>query len=842
MPRPLLGIAVCYLTGLVLGDTWTCYPLTTAGLTAVAMGLAYAAHGRHGRFIQVGLGIALVIFGAVRFQMADRINSSDDLGRFATGDSVQFIGVIDQPLQHGPESTLLLLKARSVTENGKEYPARGILRLTVRDFVPELQYGDQISAQLRIRPVSGLHNPGGFDYSAYLQREGIRALAVVHRPEAITRLAAGGFAPLRRIYAWRERIRNVLDDSLSPVSSAIFQAMLIGETGSLDPEIREAFMISGTTHLLSISGSHLALVALVVFHFSGRILRQIPAGWLLSVSRRLTVTRLSILVTLVPVVFYTLLAGAQVATVRSLIMILIYLTAVWFQRADDPLNALAVAVLLSVLWEPRAVFSISFQLSYLAVLAMVLAGGNQVTIGETGTQALQEGEEESSWMGRWLQKIRLYLVMTVVAESVTLPLTAFYFNQISWVGFLSNLIVVPLVGMVLVPMGLVCSVWAVLVDRATLPWSGLIEAMAHGFYSMIEWFARIPGSEVHVPSPPFLVLALFYLVGVLVLFFRVNRAWKWSAIGSFILISTVWAVRLSESHSDGRLRVTFLDVGQGDAAWIEMPDGKTMLIDGGGAYGNYDLGRLAVAPYLWNTGHWRIDYLIASHPQLDHMGGLAYIARKFKVGEVWTNGLEKEAVFYDRFRTAVSTRAIPDRRIMGSGLPLVQGAVRIVSLHPKIADPAGPDNDQSLVLRIEFGREVLLFTGDIEKGAERELLRWGDLLKTTVLKVPHHGSRTSIDPEFLAQVAPDVAVISVGENNGYRHPSVETLFAYQVLKTQIYRTDRDGAVLVETDGIRRRVQTYRDGVPHPVSWGAGMAAAEASNLMKIFHAYWSGPA
>jgi len=842
MPRPLVGTAVCYLTGLVLGNAWTCYPLTTTGLTAVALGLAYASHGRHGRLIQFGLGVAMVCFGAARFQMAERINSSNDLARFATGESVRFFGVIDEPLQHGPESTVLFLEAGSVTENGEEYPVRGILRLTVRDFVPELQYGDQISADLRLRPISGLHNPGGFDYSAYLQREGIRALAVVHRPEAITRLATGGFAPLRRIYAWRERIRNVLEGSLPPVSSAIFQAMLIGETGSLNPEIREAFMISGTTHLLSISGSHLALVALVVFHLSGRILRRMPAGWLLSVSRRLTVTRLSILVTLVPVVFYTLLAGAQVATVRSLIMILIYLTAVWFQRADDPLNALAVAVLLSVLWDPRAVFSISFQLSYLAVLAMVLAGGDRLSIGEAGARGVQEAAEESSWIGRWSQKVRLYLVMTVVAESVTLPLTAFYFNQISWVGFLSNLIIVPFVGMVIVPMGLVCSVWAVLFDRATLPLSGLNEALADVLNSMVEWFARLPGSEVHVPSPPVLVLALVYLVGVVVLLFKVNRVWTWSAIGFCILVTTVWAVRLSESHSDGRLRVTFLDVGQGDAAWIEMPDGKTMLIDGGGTYGSYDLGRLAVAPYLWNTGHWRIDYLVASHPQLDHMGGLAYVIRKFQVGEVWTNGLEKDAVFYDRFRQVVLSRAIPERQITGSGLPLLQGPVRIVPLHPKIADPAGPDNDQSLVVRIQYGREVLLFTGDIEKGAERELLRWGNLLKTTVLKVPHHGSRTSIDTDFLAQVSPDVAVISVGKNNGYRHPSVETLFAYHVLKTQVYRTDRDGAVFFETDGIRRTVKTYRDGIPHPVSWGAGMAAAEASNLIKIFHSYWFSPA
>jgi len=842
MSRPLVGMAVCYLTGSALGEAWTYYPLTTIGFASVGAVLISALRPRRENLIQVGGAVLLICLGAVRFQSVARINPADDLARFTSGEAVRFVGVIEEPLQHGPESTRLLLKARSVLQNGKEYPVRGMLRLIVRDFVPELRYGDQISADLRLRPVSGLHNPGGFDYSAYLYREGIRALAVVHRPESISRLSVGGFVPLRRIYDWRERIRNVLNGSLSPASSAMYQAMLIGETGALSPEIREAFMISGTTHLLSISGSHLALVALVVFHLSVRIFRQMPAQWLLSVSRRWTVTRFGILATLAPVVFYTLLAGAQIATVRSLIMILIYLTALWFQRADDPLNALAVAALLSVLWDPQALFSISFQLSYLAVLAMALAGGDQVSVRETGEIRAQDPGGESSWVGRSLQRIRVYFLITLVAGSVTVPLTAFYFNQISWVGFLSNPIVVPFVGMLIVPLGLVCSVGAILFDRTTLPLSGLNDVLAGALYSLVQWFARLPAAEVHVPSPPVLVLAVVYLTGALVFSLRVDRVLKWTAIGLCVLITTVWIVRLLESRPEGRLRVTFLDVGQGDAAWIEMPDGKTMLIDGGGAYGNYDLGRLAVAPYLWNAGHWRIDYLVASHPQLDHMGGLVYIARKFQVGELWTNGLQKEAVFYDRFRQVVSAKAIPEKQVTGSGFPLLGGPVRIVPLHPQMADPDGPDNDQSLVLRVAYGREALLFTGDIEKAAERELLRWGNLLKNTVLKVPHHGSRTSIDPDFLARVAPDVAVISVGANNPYRHPSPETLSVYHALKTKVYRTDKDGAVLLETDGKGRRVWTYQDSVSHPVAWGRGMAAAEASNLMKVFHRYWFGPA
>ncbi|MBI3995276.1 MAG: DNA internalization-related competence protein ComEC/Rec2 [Nitrospirae bacterium] len=837
MERPLVASAVCLLSGVVLGEAWTYYPLTTLGVMGVGGGVIYKRFRRqwnHWVFLAV---LGLVLIGMIRLQIATRTDSSDDLARFATREPVRLIGVIDEPLRHGPESSLVFVAARGIVRGGDEVPVRGRVRITVRDLVPDLEYGDSISAGLRLRPASGLRNPGGFDYAAVLRRDGIRALATVHRPGEITRLSTGGLAPLRRIYAWRERIRQRLDGALSPVSSAILQAMLIGETGSLTPEIREAFMISGTTHLLSISGSHLALVAFVVFHLAGRILRRMPARWLLFLSRRVTLTRLAVLTTLVPVVFYTLLAGGQVATVRSLVMILVYLAAVWFQRADDPLNALAVAALLIVSWDPRAVFAISFQLSFIAVLAMALIGMKGVG---GPTEPASRVESEPSRAERLFKKLRAYWGMTVAAGAATLPLTAFYFNQIGWVGFLSNPIVIPIIGMVIVPLGLVCSIGAILFDSTTLPLAGLNDGLVRGLYRILEGFARLPASELHVPSPPAPVLAAFYIAGWIGLSPRPGRVWKGAVISLWLLIITVWIAGLWTGHSDGRLRVTFLDVGQGDAAWIEMPDGKTILIDGGSAHGNFDLGRLVVAPYLWDRGHWRIDTLVASHPQRDHMGGLIYIARKFRIGEVWTNGLEKNADFYDRFREMILEKGIPEKRITGDGLPKPFGPARITTLHPAVGTDLKSvpsrlsDNDQSLVIRIEYGREALLFTGDIERPAQRKLLRWGGRLKATVLKVPHHGSRSSIDPDFLSQTAPAAAVISVGANNPYRHPSPETLAAYDSLGARLYRTDRDGAVRYETDGIRRTLGTQADLAPRPVPWGWGMTAVEGSNLKKLF--------
>jgi competence protein ComEC len=842
MDRPIISGGACYLTGVVLGEAWTYFPISVIGLLLVGGVLLYRS-GLRPKSPWVYWALLVIVFvGLVRVQFEARPKGSSDLARWVTGSTVRLVGSIDAPLRHGPDRTVIMLRVRSIRFQDQSFPVSGRVRIVVRNFITDLNYGDQISALVRLRPVWGLLNPGGFDYAALLQREGIGAVASVRHPEALVRLTTGGFGPLRQIYAWRERIRQMLDNSLTPASSEILQAMLIGETGFLTPDIRESFMASGTTHILSISGSHLALVALVVFKLSVRVLRWFPADWLLLMSRRLTVTRLAVLVTIAPVTFYTILAGGQIATVRSLVMIYVYLGAVWFQRAGDAMNALAVAALLVALCEPRAIFSISFQLSFIAVLAMVLIGEKRSLLARDDKDGARIPEGKESQVLKLWNKFRMYWGMTAAAGISTMPLVAHYFNQIGWVGFLSNLIIVPWVGMVIVPLGLACSVGAILFETTNLPLAGLNDALVRGLYGVVRWFSHFPGAVIHVPAPPVSVLVAIYLGTALFVVIRHRGILKWGTAGLCSLIVLVWIARLWLSHPDGRLHVTFLDVGQGDAAWLEMPNGRTMLIDGGGAYGTFDMGRLVIAPYLWNTGHWKIDCMVASHPQLDHMGGLSYIAKQFKIGEIWTNGVEKETEFYHRFQEVVKAKGIPEKVVTRGFEPVRWGKVRIQPLHPAPSDSTLSDNDRSIVLRIDYGGESILFTGDIERPGERLLLGLGRRLRATILKVPHHGSRSSIDSEFLSKVNPVMAVISVGRNNPYGHPSPETIDAYRTLDAKIYRTDRNGAVVLETNGTRRTVRTRMDWAFHPVHWGRGMTGAEAANLGRILRQYWLGSA
>ena len=380
MKRPLIIIAVAYLSGLVLGAAASNFPLMI--LLLIIVGAGVSDYGRRNwEWPSKGLILSwgLILFGIINLQRTLPVDRVDDLSRISMKEHVVVEGRIDKPLQHRPgrinelDSTILIIDVGKVMIREKEQKVRGRLRLTVHGFIPEVEYGDQIAVRTRLRPLTSFRNPGGFDYAMYLKRRGIQARATVYRPEELKLIRSGGNPILKRIYLWREEIRSAMVRSLSAEASAILQAMVIGESGFLTPEIREAFMISGTTHILSISGSHLSLVALVVFSSSLWLIHHLPAGLFLRTGRIIHSKQLASVMTIPPVVFYALLAGGQIATIRSLIMILVYLGSLSLMRSHDPLNAVALAALVVTSRNPQAIYDISFQLSYGAVLAMTLA-------------------------------------------------------------------------------------------------------------------------------------------------------------------------------------------------------------------------------------------------------------------------------------------------------------------------------------------------------------------------------------------------------------------------------------------------------------------------------------
>lgn len=807
--------AIAYITGIVYGYAAVRFPVTAAGIAAVAAIFSIRRVRPIGQVRQSFwphlLIVLLFLFGAARIIVQTAPAHSEPLGPFMNTRPAWLRGRIESPPRHrpgetgaDPVTTTSSLRLESVRARGREEVTHEKIRLTVRGFDPQLAYGDVIEVFAAIKPVVGFSNPGGFDYRDYMKRHDIAARAVVTRMENFRRLYNDAGSFLGGIYAGREKVRRAMSNSLSPRTAAVLEAMILGEPAFIPPRLREVFMDSGTVHILSISGTHLGLLALIVFTLSSGLLRRLPSGLLLEAGRIAGPRRLAAGLTLVPVIYYTLLSGSQTATVRSLIMITIYLVGVILVRNHDPLHALSLAALVVSLADPRTVLDLSFQLSYGAVLAIVLA----VRLRREGPRDPDDpAENRMLGMGR---KVRTVLWVTTAAGAGTTPITAHHFNLVGWAGYLANPVILPLVGGVIVPAGLVGSAWVLLTHADVFPLAVFYDSTVETLVRAATLFSKLPAAAVHVPSPPASVIVLWYAAAGVLLLGRFRISARIGIALTAVLLTVPWMAGAGRMGKDRDLKATFIDVGQGDASLVEFPGGKTMLIDGGTRHGSFDVGRLAVAPFLWDKRIHTLDTVVMSHPQADHAGGLEYILRNFNVGEVWINGETSDAAFYKRILATARRNGIPVRTVYRERPEIRPGGAVVRILHPGRARGKLSRNDLSVVLQILYGRRSLLLTGDIETAAERELDGSGGSLKTSVLKVPHHGSRSSIDPGFLARVSPRVAVVSAGPGNRFGHPSPATLEAYRLLGTQLYRTDADGAVIVRTDGNTLDVDTSRD--------------------------------
>ena len=890
MRRPLFWVTLCYLGGLAAGELALYLPLTTAvllGVLAVA-GAGFAVRRRlppPWSALLVGASALLLGLGLAYDRLIAVEQPSVELWR--DRGPVELTGRVWGLPEVEQDRTVVLLDLESVAPaersidpsiQSQAQSIHGRVRLNIRrttvagdgaspEEEPAVHAGDRLRVTAELRRPYGLHNVGLFDAGRYAQRQGIEAAASV-RADRVIRLGVGdGWLDrylFRPIEAWREHLDRAMEASLSPSSAALLSALILGETGRLTPDVRDAFTAAGVAHLLSVSGSHLALLAGALFLLVRGVCRLLPGRWLLWLTLWLSPTQLATLATVPAVVWYALLAGGQVATIRSLLMLLLYCGAVLLLRPHDLLTALAVAALTVLLWDPLALGNISFQLSYGAVLGMGLAlswwgerMAKEQRLEPTGVdpEDFETGQAGpvrrvaarirrlwKLWGKPWAQRGRLYLLLTVAATSATAPLVLYHFRQFNWVGMVSNL-VLPVTGVVVIPLGLLSAWLSLVFSSSTLPFASLNEWAVTAMTAMVAWFARWPGAVVHLPAPSILTLCVLY-AGMALFWWRHVRWLWWMAAGCGGLWMLMACIGLW--RPDGQLRVDFLDVGQGDGAVVNFPTGQTMVIDGGPSYGAYDTGRAVVAPYLWDHGIRRIDYMVASHPQADHIGGQIALMRLFPVGELWHNGIHRGGRVADGWWEAAEAGAEQAETIRVSETPVRIGRVQIDLLHPSDlfapddGDPSGHGlNDSAIVMRVGLGDHRFLFTGDIERPAETELVRVGaDRLEATVLKVPHHGSRTSSTPEFLNAVQPREAIVSVGAYNSYHHPAPTVVEAYRARGVDVLRTDQTGQVLYLTDGTSLQRFTARELVWQPVLHLRTAPADEWANYRRLFLRWW----
>ena len=824
---PVVSVTCAALLGLLAAELYALLPVSTSVLLG-ALGLIGLSWGRFGHMLY-----AVVLAATLYGQFWHWNIPTDDVSHFA-GRQVTLIGTVAALPEAQGRRVRLLVTARSVDAGAGARPVRGVVQINYypREDSPRLHWGDSFSARVTLKPVGSLNNPGGYDYAAYQQRQGVRVRATAGARAGVTVLERAAPGVRKAIHGWRAAMRFTIEQALPPDPAALLTALAIGETAHLSQDLRQRFQAAGVAHVLAISGTHLGLVAGFVFLLVRWGVSRLPYRVLRPLTQHLTPRQIAGVAALLAVTGYALLSGGRTPTVRALIMVWMVMFALLSRRDAHAVTSLSVAALIVLALDPRALGMASFQLSFVAVLAILLA------LPEPPGRDPDDPPETAR--ERLLRRVGGLARVTLAAGLATAPLVAWHFGQVSWPGFFANLLLVPLLGAVVLPVALVAAVLAPALG--SLPLAGVVGMLLNGFLSLVSLFAALSGALALVAPPP--LALVFFTYGAAFLAWR-GRALLLprAAVQGALLFVFAWFFTLHPPAPRGLLRVAFMDVSQGDSTVLIGPGGDALVVDGGPRFGRFDTGRLAVAPYLTGLGIHELRVL-ATHPQLDHEGGLTWLVERFHPPAVYTNGERRSgAVSHQRFVDAAVAGGTPPVALAAGDRPELLRGVGIEVLHPPRGAEGGglESNDRSVVLRVTYGGHSFLLAGDVEAPAER-MLAESAMPASTVLKVPHHGAATSSIAQWLDRVQPRVAVVSVGEDNRYGHPHPEVLARYAARGIVLYRTDRDGAVLFESDGVHLRTVTRRELALEPAGPG-GAPGAERRNLLRLIApgSLWRSP-
>jgi len=650
--------------------------------------------------------------------------------------------------------------------------------------IESLLPGDHVRVPAELHRPRGFVNPGAPDAARRAAAEGIAAIASAHAA-ALSRLdVPPRWSVARAIAAWRARMLAEVRTRLEGDARALVESLVLGDRGDVPRPLDDAFRVAGVSHVLSVSGLHLAIAAFLFYVGLRRALVCVPA---LAATR--PVQRWAATAALPAVWAYTMLTGAQVATVRSCIVAFAWLGAVAARRRTTAAQALAVAALAILCASPLELFDPSFQLSFAAAAGTSLLAGRWSPGGAGGPIVVR--------IARWVLRL---VAASAAAILATVPIGAWHFAQVAPAGIVSNIIVVPLAELGVVPVGLAGCVAAVM----HVPGAGLLLHvagwLAQTMGAFVVWFARVAPAW-RLPAPNLVEIVAWY-VGLIAIAASGRRAVRVVVVCVIVLVaSAAWRAWL-RAHSQ-TLTATFLDVGQGDACVVELPHGRVIVVDGGGSFDpKFDPGQQVIAPFLWRRGIRRIDLMVLSHPHPDHANGLATLVEQFPVGELWTNGQSTEQPGTVALLAAAARHHVP----VGAPRTFELGGATVDVLWPYddngvlAADSARGENDNSLVVRVGWRGRHLLFAGDVEAEGEGALLaRAGQAVAADVVKAPHHGSKTSSTADFVSATHPSVVVISVGERNRWGFPNPGVMARWRGVGARVLRTDRDGGVTVTVD-------------------------------------------
>lgn len=706
-----------------------------------------------------------------------------------------------------PDGTRLLLELETLFQGSEAKQIQGKLLLTIKKGGESFQYGDRLRFETFLHVPGPQLNPGGFDRAGQLALQGIRFLGFLPDAEHLLLMERGrGHWARQKIEDLRWDLTRTINAEFPSPSKEVLLALVVGQAGALPIQVREAFATLGLSHILAISGLHFGLVALCAYWVFRKILSLWP--WFIL---RFPVHKMAWILAVPILLIYGTVAGMAPSVQRSLIMVLALAAALILDRARRLYHALALAGLIILVLNPSCILELSFQLSFLAVLGILYGVPRLMSYlpqKQPGESFVTTGE-----FSTWGKKVLMAVASTFAASMATMPLAVMRFHLLPLWGIPANLVGVPLIGWLILPTALLGSFLYLTWESGGLALLWVAAWMADWAVRAVVWAASLGGS-IYLPTPRPLEVIVFYsmCIGLCSL-----RKWRWAGRATLalaLLLIAGWGYEWVAKLRDSELKLHFISVGNGTSVLVQAPGGESLLLDGGGnTEGRPDMGAMQVAPVLWEKRMMSLTRVLLSHPHPDHLGGLLFILRAFRVTQgVWDNGQRSSDPIYLEFLKAAQARGWTPKALC-SGETWYMGQARLEVLHPpcdsfqlKSKSRVSETNNRSLVLRISMGRVSVLLPGDVETEAEKLLLEKADVA-STVLLAPHHGSKTSSTEEFTRRVMPSIVVFSSkGGEGGLVHPQV--LQRYRELGAEIFHTGEDGMVSVETDGLNLRVTTY----------------------------------
>ena len=697
-------------------------------------------------------------------------------------EEMEIEGVITVAIEPSERGTDITVRLSNLIIRGSKNDVRGNMRLFIAHkkseektfYVP----GDRISAFARVRLPRSFANEGAFDYAAYLKAQGIDILGSVKSRKLVNIDKKRSWNPLRKLSVFRQRLihgfHELCQRSTDTNDTAgLILAMTLGSREDICAETSRTMRMSGIYHIIAVSGMNFGIIAFIFFRFMRSL--RIPDKAVCACTGCVLIA-------------YLVMSGGRSSAVRAVVMSVSYLISKSIRRKPDIMNCISCSACAMLLFNPALIHDPGFQLTFAATASLVL------------------WYAPISKMTSRIRFITPLLSATASAQIGVIPIIAYHFNTITYFSLLSNMLAVPSLA-VIIPIGILCEILAFIAPSIAQLLFIVLVFIMRGVLWFCSLYIHFPFLAYRIPTPHLLIVFMYYLSAMPFLFcisskqLRIATWAKMCSFSFFVIALFVISTYPFSPDLNEQLQVTFLDVGQGESAFIVSPDGRSLLVDAGSRTQNmFDAGEMVVSKYLFSHGFKSIDTIIASHLHSDHAGGIPSVVENFSVKQVFVSEAEQEEmIFHDISRICRMRRT--ELKVVKENDTIEWRKMKATIFNPVIAtSKKASQNERSLIIMISYGNVRFLFTGDATTAVEEAMIESEKELECDVLKVGHHGSSDASSDSFLARTDPTVCVISVGEHNQWGHPSREVIDRIERSGSILLRTDRDGAISVCTDG------------------------------------------